>query len=90
MLFEDMGACTVAAASTFSGFQRPDIYSVMSRPMWQLMKQIESHGFPLEVEEQDDGTLPMPCARRAGWTVSLQPVLLMCRCHSCSCKFSLN
>ena len=66
MLFEDMGACTVAAASTFSGFQRPDIYSVMSRPMWQLMKQIQSHGFPPEVEEQDDGTLPMSCAQESG------------------------
>ena len=34
MLFENMGAYTVAAASTFNGFQRPNIYYVMSRPMW--------------------------------------------------------
>lgn len=34
MLFENMGAYTVAAASTFNGFQRPTIYYVMSRPMW--------------------------------------------------------
>ena len=32
----------------------------------QLMKQIQSHGFPPEVEEQDDGTLPMPCAQESG------------------------
>ncbi|XP_005372422.1 ornithine decarboxylase, partial [Microtus ochrogaster] len=63
MLFENMGAYTVAAASTFNGFQRPSIYYVMSRPMWQLMKQIQSHGFPPEVEEQDVGTLPMSCAQ---------------------------
>lgn len=66
MLFENMGAYTVAAASTFNGFQRPNIYYVMSRPMWQLMKQIQSHGFPPEVEEQDDGTLPMSCAQESG------------------------
>lgn len=34
MLFENMGAYTVAAASTFNGFQRPAIYYVMSRPTW--------------------------------------------------------
>jgi ornithine decarboxylase len=32
----------------------------------QLMKQIQSHGFPPEVEEQDDGTLPMSCAQESG------------------------
>lgn len=66
MLFENMGAYTVAAASTFNGFQRPSIYYVMSRPMWQLMKQIQNHGFPPEVEEQDVGTLPMSCAQESG------------------------
>ena len=65
MLFENMGAYTVAAASTFNGFQRPNIYYVMSRPMWQLMKQIQSHGFPPEVEK-DDGTLSMSCAQGRG------------------------
>lgn len=34
MLFENMGAYTVAAASTFNGFQRPTIYYVMSGPTW--------------------------------------------------------
>ncbi|XP_052605297.1 ornithine decarboxylase-like, partial [Peromyscus californicus insignis] len=68
MLFENMGACTIAAAaSTFNGFQRPSIYYVMARSMWQLMKQIQSHGFPPEVEEQDVGTLlPLSCARESG------------------------
>ncbi|EGV99689.1 Ornithine decarboxylase [Cricetulus griseus] len=45
--------------------KRPSIYYVMSRPMWQLMKQIQNHGFPLEVEEQDAGTLPMSCAQES-------------------------
>ncbi|XP_036027273.1 ornithine decarboxylase [Onychomys torridus] len=67
MLFENMGAYTVAAASTFNGFQRPSIYYVMSRSMWQLMKRIQSHGFPPEVEEQDVGTLlPLSCAQESG------------------------
>ncbi|KAL6030718.1 hypothetical protein STEG23_011367 [Scotinomys teguina] len=66
MLFENMGAYTVAAASTFNGFQRPSIYYVMSRSLWQLMKQIQSHGFPPEVEEQDVGALPLSCAQESG------------------------
>uniref|UniRef100_A0A8C5KXL4 Ornithine decarboxylase n=1 Tax=Jaculus jaculus TaxID=51337 RepID=A0A8C5KXL4_JACJA len=66
MLFENMGAYTVAAASTFNGFQRPTIYYVMSQPMWQLMKQAQKHGFPPEVEEQGVGSLPMSCAWESG------------------------
>lgn len=34
LVFENMGAYTVAAASTFNGFQRPDIHYVMSRLAW--------------------------------------------------------
>lgn len=34
LLFENMGAYTVAASSTFNGFQRPDIHYVMSRTAW--------------------------------------------------------
>ncbi|KAH0509279.1 Ornithine decarboxylase [Microtus ochrogaster] len=48
------------------GFQRPSVYYVTSRLIWQLTKQIQSHGFPPEVEEQDVGTLPMSCARESG------------------------
>ncbi|XP_035023919.2 ornithine decarboxylase isoform X2 [Hippoglossus stenolepis] len=32
LVFENMGAYTVAASSTFNGFQRPGIHYVMSRP----------------------------------------------------------
>uniref|UniRef100_A0A8C9QJU7 Ornithine decarboxylase n=1 Tax=Spermophilus dauricus TaxID=99837 RepID=A0A8C9QJU7_SPEDA len=65
MLFENMGAYTVAAASTFNGFQRPTIYYVMSGPTWQCMQQIQNHGFPPEVEEQNVGTLPVSCAQES-------------------------
>uniref|UniRef100_A0A8C6W2D1 Ornithine decarboxylase n=1 Tax=Nannospalax galili TaxID=1026970 RepID=A0A8C6W2D1_NANGA len=51
MLFENMGAYTVAAASTFNGFQRPMIYH-----------EIQNHDFPLEVKD----TLPMSCAQESG------------------------
>ncbi|KAL1767766.1 ornithine decarboxylase [Sigmodon hispidus] len=74
MLFENMGTYTIAAAFTFNEFQRPSIYYVMSRPMWQLMKQIQSHGFPSEVEEQGVGTLSMSCAQENGMD-----------CHSAAC-----
>ena len=66
MLFENMGAYTVAAASTFNGFQWPNNYYVMSWPKWQLMKQIQNHGFLWEVEEQGVGTLYMSCAQESG------------------------
>lgn len=62
MLFENMGAYTVAAASTFNGFQRPTVYYVMSRPAWQLLQRVQNHGFLPGVEEQDVSALPVPCA----------------------------
>ncbi|KAF4790466.1 Ornithine decarboxylase [Turdus rufiventris] len=65
ILFENMGAYTVAAASTFNGFQRPTIHYVMSRPAWQLMQQIKEQGFLAEVEEQDV-SLPVSCAWESG------------------------
>ncbi|XP_040283403.1 ornithine decarboxylase 1-like [Bufo bufo] len=41
MLFENMGAYTVAASSTFNGFERPSLFYVMSRPCWQLMQDMK-------------------------------------------------
>lgn len=49
MLFENVGAHTVAAAS--GGYQRPAMYYKMSGPAWQLMQQIQNHDFPPEAEE---------------------------------------
>ncbi|KAI1241235.1 hypothetical protein IHE44_0009704 [Lamprotornis superbus] len=66
ILFENMGAYTVAAASTFNGFQRPTIHYVMSRPAWQLMQQIKEQGFLAEAEEQDVSSLPVSCAWESG------------------------
>ncbi|KAJ7991038.1 hypothetical protein DPEC_G00293100 [Dallia pectoralis] len=51
LLFENMGAYTVAASSTFNGFQKPDIYYIMSRTAWQCMQQIRAQGMPTPVEE---------------------------------------
>lgn len=39
LVFETMGAYTVAASSTFNGFQRPDIHYVMSRPAWLVAEK---------------------------------------------------
>ncbi|XP_058034427.1 ornithine decarboxylase [Ahaetulla prasina] len=65
MLFENMGAYTVAAASTFNGFQRPTIHYVMSRTAWQLMERIKKQDFQAEVEDQDV-PLPLSCAWESG------------------------
>ncbi|KAL6089674.1 hypothetical protein STEG23_012678 [Scotinomys teguina] len=70
MLFENMGAYTIAAVSTFNEFLRLSIYYVMSRSLWQLMKQIQSHGIPPEVEEQDVDSLPLSCAQESGMAVT--------------------
>uniref|UniRef100_A0A674C6P4 ornithine decarboxylase n=1 Tax=Salmo trutta TaxID=8032 RepID=A0A674C6P4_SALTR len=51
LLFENMGAYTVAASSTFNGFQKPDIYYIMSRTAWQCIQQICAQGMPTPVED---------------------------------------
>lgn len=37
-----MGAYTVAASSTFNGFQKPDLHYIMSRPAWWVLSDIWS------------------------------------------------
>ncbi|XP_033859456.3 ornithine decarboxylase-like [Acipenser ruthenus] len=66
MLFENMGAYTVAASSTFSGFQKPDIHYVMSRTSWQLMQQIKEQGGIAKVEETASNSVPVSCAWESG------------------------
>lgn len=69
-LFENMGASTAAAASTFKGFQRLMIHYVTLGPTWQLTRganmathtQVQGHDFLLEGEEQDGSPLPVSCA----------------------------
>ncbi|XP_060735391.1 ornithine decarboxylase-like [Tachysurus vachellii] len=65
LLCENMGAYTVAASSTFNGFQKPDIYYVMSRSAWQCMQQIHAQGMPALVEEQNHGNIPGHCGRES-------------------------
>ncbi|XP_069584193.1 ornithine decarboxylase [Ranitomeya imitator] len=68
MLFENMGAYTVAASSTFNGFQRPSLFYVMSRPYWQLMHNIKEHGIVPEVPELS--ALHVSCAQESGKELS--------------------
>ncbi|XP_055491281.1 ornithine decarboxylase [Leucoraja erinacea] len=75
MVYENMGAYTVAAASTFNGFQRPQAYYVMSRPAWQLMQQIEKNGFPTQAEDHAANTIMASCA----WESGLE---LLCSCST--------
>ncbi|CAI9603773.1 unnamed protein product, partial [Staurois parvus] len=49
ILFENMGAYTMVASSTFNGFPRPTLYHVMSRAHWQLMHIIREHGIVPEL-----------------------------------------
>uniref|UniRef100_A0A8D2DRB0 Ornithine decarboxylase n=1 Tax=Sciurus vulgaris TaxID=55149 RepID=A0A8D2DRB0_SCIVU len=43
----------------------PTINYVMSGPTWQCMQQIQNHGFPPEVEEQDVSILPVSYAQES-------------------------
>ncbi|KAF4084296.1 hypothetical protein AMELA_G00126900 [Ameiurus melas] len=61
LLFENMGAYTVSASSTFNGFQKPDIHYVMSRSAWQCMQQIHAEEMPALVEKQSPGNIPSHC-----------------------------
>ncbi|XP_041044383.1 ornithine decarboxylase [Carcharodon carcharias] len=81
MVFENMGAYTVAAASTFNGFQRPQIFYVMSRPAWQLMQQIKEDGFPSQVEDRAANSLLASCAWESGMELL---------CSSCSSSARVN
>ncbi|XP_076155759.1 ornithine decarboxylase [Alosa pseudoharengus] len=73
LLFENMGAYTVAAASTFNGFQRPDIHYVMTRAAWQCMQQIRAQGMPAPVEESSQGSMPSCCGRESGLELPAKP-----------------
>ncbi|XP_065123488.1 ornithine decarboxylase 1-like isoform X2 [Paramisgurnus dabryanus] len=44
LLFENMGAYTMATSTNFNGFQKPDIDYIMSRAAWQCMQQICAQG----------------------------------------------
>ncbi|XP_069742393.1 ornithine decarboxylase isoform X2 [Narcine bancroftii] len=66
MVYENMGAYTVAAASTFNGFQRPQVFYVMSRPAWQLMQKIAQNGFPTQAEEHTANNIMASCAWESG------------------------
>ncbi|KAM3843166.1 ornithine decarboxylase 1-like [Diretmus argenteus] len=78
LLFENMGAYTVAAASTFKGFQRPDIHYVISRPAWQHVQQICTQGLlPAPVEGSCLAGVPGCCGRESGVEMPTKP----CQTH---------
>ncbi|XP_067099437.1 ornithine decarboxylase [Osmerus mordax] len=73
MLFENMGAYTVAASSTFNGFQKPDIYNIMSRASWKYVQQIRDHGMIFSTEEACPGGVPSGCGRESGIELPAKP-----------------
>ncbi|XP_060790662.1 ornithine decarboxylase-like [Neoarius graeffei] len=73
LLFENMGAYTVAASSTFNGFQKPDIHYVMSRSAWQCMQQIHAQGMPSLVEEQNPVNMPGHCGHGSTLELPAKP-----------------
>ncbi|KAM9356246.1 ornithine decarboxylase isoform 2-T2 [Pholidichthys leucotaenia] len=70
LVFENMGAYTVAASSTFNGFERPDIHYVMSRSAWKLVQQICSQGTPAPMEDPCLSEVPPCCGRESSLDLS--------------------
>uniref|UniRef100_A0AAY4DQT3 ornithine decarboxylase n=1 Tax=Denticeps clupeoides TaxID=299321 RepID=A0AAY4DQT3_9TELE len=73
MLFDNMGAYTMAASSTFNGFQKPDIHYVMSQAAWQCMQQIHNKGMPVLAEDVCPGSVPSCCGRETGMELPAKP-----------------
>ncbi|KAJ8387933.1 hypothetical protein AAFF_G00148670 [Aldrovandia affinis] len=73
LLFDNMGAYTVAASSTFNGFQKPDIHYVISRGAWQRMQQISAQGLPAPMEEVCPSGVPACCGRESGLELPAKP-----------------
>ncbi|KAL4624219.1 ornithine decarboxylase-like [Arapaima gigas] len=75
LLFDNMGAYTVAASSTFNGFERPDIHYVMSRSAWQVLQQIRTQGLPSMLEESSANGVPGCCGCESSLELTAKPCL---------------
>ncbi|XP_053310754.1 antizyme inhibitor 2 [Spea bombifrons] len=64
LLFDNMGAYTVAASSNFNGFQLSRIHYAMPRMAWEAV-QLLQRGFQ-QTEEKETICTPMSC----GWEIS--------------------
>ncbi|KAG9467017.1 hypothetical protein GDO78_015771 [Eleutherodactylus coqui] len=64
LLFENMGAYTIAASSTFNGFQQSRIYYAMPRAAWEAVQLLQK-GLH-QVEEKENTCPPVSC----GWEIS--------------------
>lgn len=73
LIFENMGAYTVTASSTFNGFQKPDLLYVMSRTAWKYVQQVCSQGMPSAVEEPCSLELPAFCGRESNSEMPTKP-----------------
>ncbi|KAG8451608.1 hypothetical protein GDO86_003704 [Hymenochirus boettgeri] len=64
LLFNNMGAYTIAASSNFNGFQQSPIHYAMPRAAWKAV-QLLQRGLK-ETEERENVCTPMSC----GWEIS--------------------
>ncbi|KAM4795807.1 antizyme inhibitor 2 [Rhinophrynus dorsalis] len=64
LLYDNMGAYTMAASSNFNGFQQTQIHYAMPRTAWKAVQLL--HRGLLQVKERDTVCTPMSC----GWEIS--------------------
>jgi ornithine decarboxylase len=67
LVFENMGAYTVAAASTFNGFQKPTLLFVISNTAWLFLQEVLPTLAPM--------TIDLPCLR-SGYDISVEDSIL--------------
>lgn len=64
LLFDNMGAYTIAASSTFNGFQQTQIHYAMSRTAWEAVQFLQRGS--QQTEDNKSVCTPMSC----GWEIS--------------------
>ncbi|KAM9320103.1 LOW QUALITY PROTEIN: antizyme inhibitor 2 [Gastrophryne carolinensis] len=68
LLFENMGAYSVAASSTFNGFQKTRIHYAMPRAAWEAVQVLQKGAHQAEEKQMEKEMVCAPVS--CGWEVS--------------------
>uniref|UniRef100_A0A8C8RSP4 Antizyme inhibitor 2 n=1 Tax=Pelusios castaneus TaxID=367368 RepID=A0A8C8RSP4_9SAUR len=74
LTFENMGAYTIAASSTFNGYQQPQINYAMSRMAWKAVQLLQRKLPQPEEEDRESMCTPLSCGWEITDTLCVTPV----------------
>ncbi|XP_066494525.1 antizyme inhibitor 2 [Tiliqua scincoides] len=74
LIFENMGAHTAPASSTFSGAQQAQIHYTMSRVAWEAVQLLQGKMLPSEEEDRESTCTPLSCGWEITDTLCVAPV----------------